>query len=76
MIYATLYRPDLITGEHTQATGRAVIGAGSSKADIHHLHALATMAAHRSGASAYRIYEGSDFINAKPISLLHIVKGL
>ena len=76
MIFAALYRADLITGEIDQPTGRAVVAAGGNKADIQHLHSLATQAAHRSGAHGYRLYKGDTFSGAKAISHLHIVKGL
>lgn len=72
MIFAKLYRKDLITGEFVHVIGSPMITRG----DVRHLHLMATLAVKRTPeAGAYQIWQGDTFANAKPISLMHDVEG-
>lgn len=66
MIYAKLYRKDLINGEPIEVTF-AIVGRG----DIQKMHGLATEACKRHDCTMYRIYEGTTLKNGKAVSLLH-----
>lgn len=69
MVYAKLYRMDLISGDHIE-TGWVIVGRGS----LESMHTLATQAAKRKGAEAYRLFEGPTMYSGKPLSLHHSVK--
>lgn len=71
MIFARLYREDMVSREHTIVVGFAVVSRGG----VDHLHDLATRACMRDPlATAYRLYEGTSLSLAEPISLMHVVK--
>ena len=71
MIYARLYRPDLITADDTPC-GFAVLRAGNDLADLATLHTLATQATRRhSNATSYQLMVGYSFAGARVVSLKH-----
>lgn len=74
MLYARLYRPDLITADDTPC-GFAVLRAGFDVSDLATLHTLATQATQRhSHATAYQIMAGYTFAGARSVSLKHTVE--
>jgi len=74
MIYARLYRPDLITADDTPC-GFAVLRAGLDLTDLATLHALATQATQRhSHATVYQLMVGYSFAGARAVSLRHSVE--
>ncbi len=74
MIYARLYRPDLITGDDVPC-GFAVVRAGADLSDLATLHTLATQATRRhSNATAYQLMVGYSFTGARAVSLKHNAK--
>jgi len=70
MIFAQLYRHDLVTGEPDIETTRVVL----ISRGIEEMHDEATRAARYYGADAYRLYKGNDFIYARELSLKHHLK--
>lgn len=74
MIYARLYRPDLINADDAPR-GFAVLRAGDDLTDLDTLHTLATQATQRhSHATAYQLMVGYTFAGARPVSLKHNAK--
>lgn len=71
MMFAKLYRKDLVTGDYSQPVGAPCVLRGSAP----HMHLFATQAAKRAGAQAYQLWQGDTFAKAKPISLMHDVQG-
>ncbi len=69
MVFAQLYRRDLITGEPDHKEGFVVI----SSRGIPEMHEEATIAARRYGADAYKLFHGTSFRLAKPLSLKHLI---
>ena len=74
MIFARLYRPDLISGDD-KPCGFAVLCAGADTSNLPYLHTLATEATQRHAhAVAYQLMIGHTFAGARPFSLRHNVR--
>lgn len=74
MIYARLYRPDLITGDDTPC-GFAVVAAGADISNLNAYHEAATLATRRHEcATAYQLMAGYTFAGSRSISLRHSVR--
>lgn len=63
------YRFDLISGDPVYIDFTCV-----PRGDIKHAHAMATLAAQRHNADAYRLFEGALINTAKPISMMHSIR--
>lgn len=69
MVFAQLYRRDLINGDPDHKEGFVVI----FHRGIPEMHEEATIAARRYGADAYKLFHGDSFRLAKPLSFKHVV---
>lgn len=68
MLYARLYRKDLISGEVTQMVDWVCV-----RNDLTLAHHDATMACKRKGAIGYKLFQGDSVKHGKAVSLMHEV---